>query len=146
MLRKISTTQTNSIGQELHLSKSIRICLLLLEVSSYCKPHVRDVLGDILDFVLKIKSLSFVPSTSILVTVDVTSLYTNINHEECADACYKKLKTRKNKTVPSNTLQSCTLLILKSNIFRLCSTLHLQKRGQLVIMQIYSQTCSKHHF
>ena len=35
--------------------------------------------------------------------MDVNSLYTNIDHKEGANAYYKKLETRKNKTVPSNT-------------------------------------------
>ena len=75
----------------------------------------------------------------------VNSLYTNIDHEEGAYACYKKLETRKNKTVPSNTLKNCVLLILKSNIFRFCNTFHIQKRGQqwvpqrLLSMQTYFQ-------
>ena len=61
--------------------------------------------------------------------MDVNSLYTNIDHEEGADACYKKLGARKNKTVSSNTLKNCILLILKSNIFWFCNTFHIQKKG-----------------
>ena len=90
-----------------------------------CKSYIRDTS----DFLLKLKSLSAIPSTSILVTMDDNSLYTNIDHEEGADACYKKLEKRKNKTVPSNTLKNCILLILKSNIFRFCNTFHIQKKG-----------------
>ena len=90
-----------------------------------CKSYARDIS----DFLLKLKSLSAIPSTSILVTMDVNSLYTNIDHEEGADACYNKTETRKNKTVPSNTLKYCILLILKSNIFRFCNTFHIQKKG-----------------
>ena len=84
--------------------------------------------------------------------MDVNSAYTNIDHEEGADACCKKIETRKNKTVPSNTLKNCILLILKSNIFRLGNTFHIQKRGQqwvhqwLLIMQTYLWACLKHHF
>ena len=65
---------------------------------------------------MKLKSLFTVPSTSILVTMDVNSLYTNIDQEEGSDACYKKLETHKNKSAPSKTLKDCILLILKSNI------------------------------
>ena len=90
-----------------------------------CKSYIRDNS----DFLLKLKSLSAIPSTSILVTMDVNSLYTNIDHEEGADACYKKLETRKNKTVPSNTLKNCILLILKSNNFRFCNTFHMQRKA-----------------
>ena len=99
---------------------------------------------------MKLKSLSTIPSTSTLVTMDVNSLYTNIDHKEGTDACYKKLKTRKNNTVQSNTLKSCILLILKSNIFRFCNTFHIQKRLQqlvlrwLTIMQTYLWTCLKY--
>ena len=90
-----------------------------------CKSYIRDTS----DFLLKLKSLSAIPSTSILVTMDVNSLHTNMDHEEGADACCKKLETRKNKTAPSNTLKSCILLILKSNNFRFGNTFHIQKKG-----------------
>ena len=50
---------------------------------------------------MKLKSLFTAPSTSILVTMDVNSLYTNIDQEEGSDACYKKLETQKNKSAPS---------------------------------------------
>ena len=36
---------------------------------------------------------------------------------------------RKNKTVPSNTLKNCILLILKSNIFQFFNTFDVQKKG-----------------
>ena len=61
--------------------------------------------------------------------MDVNNLYTNIDHEEGADAYNKKLETCENKTIPSNTLKNCILLILKSNIFRFCNTFHIQKKG-----------------
>ena len=81
------------------------------------------------DFLLKLKSLSAMSSASILVTMDVNNLCTNIDHKESADACYKNIGTCKNKTVPSNTLKNCILLILKSSIFRFCNTFHIQKKG-----------------
>ena len=59
--------------------------------------------------------------------MDVNSLYTNIDHKEGTDACYKKLETQKNKTIPSNTLKNCILSIVKSNIFQFCNTFHIQK-------------------
>ena len=90
-----------------------------------CKSYIRDTS----DFLLKLKSLSTTPSTSIFVSMGVNSLYTNIDHEEGTYACYKNLETRKNKTVSSNTSKNCILLILKSNIFRFCNTFHIQKKG-----------------
>ena len=40
----------------------------------------------------------------------------------------KKLETRQNKTVPSNTLKNYILLIRKSNIFQFCNTFHIPKK------------------
>ena len=82
-----------------------------------CKSYIRDTL----DFSLKFKSLFSIPSTSILGTMDVNSLYTNIDYDEGADACYKNLETHKNKTLPSSTFKNCILLSLKSNIFQFCN-------------------------
>ena len=65
-----------------------------------CISYTRDTS----DFSLKLESLSPVTSTSILVTMNVNSLYINIDHEEDVGACYKILETRKHKTLPSNTL------------------------------------------
>ena len=59
-----------------------------------------------------------IPKQSILVTMDVSSLYTNIDHEEGAQACFTALEKRKNKKVPSEILKSLILLVLKSNAFR----------------------------
>ena len=122
------------------------ICWLLFKIPHQTgKSYIRVTS----DFLLKLKSLSSMLSTSILailVTVDINSLYTNIDHEEGV-GLHKKLETRKNKTVPSNTLKSCILLILKFNIFCFCNTFHIQKRGQQwvpqwqLIMQIYLWTC-----
>ena len=58
------------------------------------------------------------PETSFLVTMDVSSLYTNIDHEEGAEACFKKLKERKNKSIPSIVIKNLILMILKLNAFR----------------------------
>ena len=48
-----------------------------------CKSYIRDTS----DFSLKLKSLSTITSTSILVTMNVNSLYINIDHKDDADAC-----------------------------------------------------------
>ena len=44
--------------------------------------------------------------------MDVSSLYTNIDHLEGAEACYEALEKRENKTVPS-------ILLKKTNFNRL---------------------------
>ena len=52
-----------------------------------------------------------------MITMDVASLYTNIDQEEGAEACFEKLETRNNKHVPSSLLKRLILLVLRSNIF-----------------------------
>ena len=71
-----------------------------------CKSNIRGTSH----ILLKLKSPFTVPSTSILVTIDVSSFYTVIDHEESTDTCYKKLETNNNRTLQSNTLMSCILL------------------------------------
>ena len=66
-----------------------------------CKSYLKDTK----DFLLKLSRFKTLPENAILVTMDVTSLYTNIDHDEGADACYEMLEKRVNKTVPSSPLK-----------------------------------------
>ena len=50
--------------------------------------------------------------------MDVLSLNTNIDHEEGAEACFKKLEERNNKSISSIVIKNLILMILKSNAFR----------------------------
>ena len=56
----------------------------LIYQAKTCKSCIRDTS----DFLLKLKSLSTIPSTSILVTIYANSLYTYIDYEEGADAIW----------------------------------------------------------
>ena len=49
--------------------------------------------------------------------MDVSSLCTNIDHEEGAEACLKKLEERKNKCILSIVIEKLILMILKSHAF-----------------------------
>ena len=84
---------------------------------------------DTKDFLVKLKNLKSIPKNAILVTMDVGSLYTNIDHMEGADACFKKLEMRRNKTVTSSLLRKLILLVLKSNVFRFDEILYQQIKG-----------------
>ena len=90
-----------------------------------CKSFIRDTK----DFLLKLKSIGKLPPNSILVTMDVSSLYTNINHEEGAQACFEKLQQRKNKRIPSLLLKNLILIVLKSNVFRFGNCIYQQIKG-----------------
>ena len=61
--------------------------------------------------------------------MDVSSLYTNIDHEEGAEACFKKLEERKNKSIPSIVIKNLILMILKSNAFRFGNEYYRQITG-----------------
>ena len=89
-----------------------------------CASYIRDTKH----FLQKLEELnkSDIPDGSILVTMDVASLYTNIDHEEGADACYDKLETRKNKTITSKMLKSLILLVLKCNAFTFGNSIYKQ--------------------
>ena len=59
--------------------------------------------------------------------MDVSSLYTNIDHKEDAKACFKKLE--KNKSIPSIVIKNLILMILKSNAFRFGNYYYRQTTG-----------------
>ena len=61
--------------------------------------------------------------------MDVNSLYTNIDHEEGAQACYEKLEQRKNKNFPSIVIKELILIVLRSNVFRFCYSFYHQIKG-----------------
>ena len=56
------------------------------------------------DFLNKLLTIGNLPANSLLVTLDVSSLYTNIPHNEGINACERFLCTSSHKTIPTNTL------------------------------------------
>ena len=90
----------------------------------------KSFLRDTKDFLVKLQSLKGkIPNRSILVTMDVSSLYTNIDHEEGAEACYRALQSRSNKKISSRILKKLILLVLNSNVFRFGNQLYKQVKG-----------------
>ena len=49
--------------------------------------------------------------------MDVSSLYTNINHDKCEEDCLRKLDKRKNKSVLSIVIKDVILTISISKAF-----------------------------
>ena len=90
-----------------------------------CKSYIKDTK----DFLIKLRSFKSIPTNCILVTMDVSSLYTNIDQLEGAEACFQKLEERKRKNIPSILLKNLILLVLKCNILRFGSTLYSQSKG-----------------
>ena len=94
-------------------------------VEEILKPYVQSAPSFILDtndFLSKLKFLQTVPEKSILVTMDVRSLYTNITHEDGLRALRNRL--------PNNELTTCiiglTKFILEHNYFRFNQDMFLQ--------------------
>ena len=56
-----------------------------------CNTNIRDTK----DFLIKLSSVKNIPENSFLITINVSSLYTNIDHEERAEACFQKLEETK---------------------------------------------------
>ena len=50
---------------------------------------------------MKVQSLTNLPSDTLLVTLDVSSLYTNIPHAEGIAACIESLNTRETQSPPT---------------------------------------------
>ena len=53
----------------------------------------------------------------IIVTVDVSALYTNIDQDEGLEACHEALEERKCREIPSDFILRLLEIILKHNIF-----------------------------
>ena len=64
-----------------------------------------------------------------LVTLDVSSLYTNIPHNEGIDACRHFLDTRTDRHIPTETLCDLLRMILTMNNFTFNQEHYLQVHG-----------------
>ena len=94
---------------------------LVEKVASYIK--------DTTDFLLKLKSAGIPPPGSLLVTLDVRSLYTNIPHAEGIEACRELLNTRVVQEPPTENINNLITLILTKNNFSFNDKHYLQLKG-----------------
>ena len=89
----------------------------------------KSYLRDTKEFLCKLRCIKSLPENAILVTMDVVSLYKNIDHTEGAEACYNKLESRTDKKISSSLLRKLILLVLQSNVFRFNHQLYQQIKG-----------------
>ena len=80
-------------------------------------------------FLRKINKIGKVPKNSILVTMDVSSLYTNIPHREGLNAVARALEARTNRSVPTRVLLKFLSMILHLNNFCFNDTNYIQTKG-----------------
>ena len=79
------------------------------------------------DFLNKLLTIGNLPANSLLVTLDASSLYTNIPHKEGINVCKHFLRTSSHKTIPTSTL--CVRMILTMNNFSFNDDHYLQIHG-----------------
>ena len=103
-------------------------------VDRHLKPLVQTTQSFIKDtthFLGKLEQLGQLPANSLLVTLDVSSLYTNIPHNEGISACRHFLDTRdrNSSTVGTETLCDLIRMILTMNNFTFNDRHYLQIHG-----------------
>ena len=101
-------------------------------VDFHLKPHVRNLpsfLQDTTDYLSKIESNNVLPPNTLLVSMDVTSLYTNIPHDDGISACRHVWDNRLIKEPPTSYLVKLLSLILKCNNFEFNGKHYLQVQG-----------------
>ena len=85
---------------------------------------------DTTDFIQKLKSSKLAHANSYLVTLDVSSLYTNIPHKDGLDACRGFLNnTSASNELPVNSVLKLIQLVLENNHFRFNKENYIQKMG-----------------
>ena len=97
----------------------------------YLKPLTRlnsSFIQDTTDFVKKIKDVKSNEGT-ILISADVSALYTNIPQEQGIEAVREALFKRDNPKVPTEFIVRVLEIVLKSNIFEFNSELFIQLIG-----------------
>ena len=99
-----------------------------------CKMAENNIVLSIKDtthFLNKLQQLGQLPNNAILVTLDVSSLYTNIPHNEGINACRHFLETRNRtpSTISSETLCDLIRMILTMNNFTFNDKHYLQTHG-----------------
>ena len=101
-------------------------------VDYYLQPLVHKLpsfVKDTNDFLNKLLTIGNLPANSLLVTLDVSSLYTNIPHKEGINACEHLLRTSSHKTIPTSTLCDLIRMILTMNNFSFNDNHYLQIHG-----------------
>ena len=84
---------------------------------------------DTTDLKNKLRGLPRLPSGCLLVTLDVSTLYTNIPHEEGTTACEEYLNRRELQEPPTADLCELIRLVLTKNAFVFNKTNYLQIHG-----------------
>ena len=92
-------------------------------------PKLPSYIKDTTHFLQKLDSLPELPNGCLLVTLDVSSLYTNIPHKEGIHACRKALESRTNTRLKTESICDLIRMILTMNNFEFENNYYLQLHG-----------------
>ncbi|XP_071145079.1 uncharacterized protein [Mytilus edulis] len=101
-------------------------------IDFHLRPHVENLpsyIQDTTHYLKKMESLNPLPPETILVSLDVTSLYTNIPHDEGIEACREVWNSRNTLHPPTECLIQLLTLVLKCNNFTFNGEHFLQVNG-----------------
>ena len=98
------------------------------------KPHMQSLpsyVKDTTDFITKLKQFQVTSQKTYLVTLDVSSLYTNIPHEDGIEACQYFLENNGHSSGSLSIDNVCSLieLVLKNNYFKFNNICYRQRKG-----------------
>lgn len=100
-------------------------------IDSILQPFVKQVptfILDTTDFIRKVEGLA-IPEEVLLVSLDVTSLYTNIPHEDLRLTLQNVLDMRPDPHPPTHFLLDLIDILIDKNYFRYDNSYYLQIRG-----------------
>ena len=101
-------------------------------VDFHLRPHVENLpsyIKDTTHYLKEMESMNPPPPDTILVSMDVTSLYTNIPHDDGIEACKEVWDTRITLIPPTECLVQLLTLVLKCNNFIFNDIHYLQVNG-----------------
>ena len=101
-------------------------------VDFHLRPFVKALpshIQDTTDYLKQMQALNPLPVNTILATMDVSSLYTNIPQDEGIAACEAVWNTRQDKNPPTECLVKLLTLVLKNNNFVFNGQHYLQVNG-----------------
>ena len=102
---------------------------ILQPIAKSQKSYLKDT-KDFINFVEKTK----IPHNAIMVSLDITSLYTNIPQDEGIETICKAYETfyQSEAPIPTNALRKMLRLILQENSFQFCGKDYLQTHGTVM--------------
>ena len=95
-------------------------------------PKLPSYIKDTRHFLQKLDSLPELPDSCLLVTLNVSSLYTNIPHKEGIHACRKALESRTNTSLKTESICDLIRMILTMNNFEFENNHYLQLHGTAI--------------